>query len=400
MVPNGWKEEELGNMARFISGGTPNRATTKYWNGDIPWLSAKDMKTFWLSDSQEKVTEAGAKNGTTSVPAGSILVLVRGMTLMKNVPVGVTTRLVTFNQDVKALLPIESVRADFLGYAIVASKRVLMSYVDQAGHGTGRMPTELLREHVIFVPPLPEQRAIATILATWDRAIEQTTRLIEAKRRLKQGLMQQMLTGKLRFPVFNCNWEHKKIGDLVRESRDLASSPDMNTRITVKLNLKGIEKREIRIREDGTTYYIRRAGQFIYGKQNLHKGAMGLVPDELDGYESSQDIPAFDFLGECIPEWFLYFMSRESFYTNLETIAKGTGSKRIHPSDLNKIPVHVPSISEQREIAECLGNLDHEIKLHKELLDNFKTQKQALMQKLLTGQVRVKVEEEDKANAL
>ena len=119
-VNNSWKTFSLGEITTFHSGGTPNRQTLDYWNGDVPWLSAKDLKQFRLIDSIEKVTEKGARNGTRSVNAGAVLILVRGMTLMKDVPVGVACRAVTFNQDLKALIPNEKVDSYYLAYSLVA----------------------------------------------------------------------------------------------------------------------------------------------------------------------------------------------------------------------------------------------------------------------------------------
>jgi len=85
--PTGWRTIPLSELVRFASGGTPSRDVARFWNGDIPWLSAKDLKKFRLSDSMEKVTQEGADSGTRLVEPGTILILVRGMTLLKDVPV-------------------------------------------------------------------------------------------------------------------------------------------------------------------------------------------------------------------------------------------------------------------------------------------------------------------------
>lgn len=97
------------------------------------------------------------------------------------------------------------------------------------------------------------------------------------------------------------NWKKVKLGSLLTESKIVSESPNPNNRIRVKLNVLGIEKRPVTKDKKGATrYFIRKAGQFIYGKQNLHKGAFGIVPEELDGYESSLDIPAFDVDDCCL----------------------------------------------------------------------------------------------------
>ncbi|WP_251125456.1 restriction endonuclease subunit S [Exiguobacterium sp. s37] len=240
---------------------------------------------------------------------------------------------------------------------------------------------------------LEEQQKIASILSTWDKAIELKEKLIEQKKEQKKGLMQKLLTGEVRLPGFSDKWEKKKIGELLEESKVIAKNPQLDKRITVRLNLKGVCKREISTveKEGATTQYIRKEGQFIYGKQNLHKGAFGLIPKELDGFQSSSDIPCFDFKEGVDGLWFYYYFSRESFYTNLENISSGTGSKRIQPKELYKLTIKLPSLREQQRQSKILECSDKEIYLLEKELETYRKQKQGLMQLLLTGKVRVKV---------
>ena len=186
---------------------------------------------------------------------------------------------------------------------------------------------ELVKSIRLRIPPLPEQKAIADCLSTWDEAINKTSQLIAQKEQSKKWLMQNLLTGKKRLKGFSEKWEIYKLGNFIKESRIPSIYNDVNNRITVKLNLKGIEKREVRGSEieEATSYFIRKGGQFIYGKQNLHKGAFGIIPKELHNYESSQDIPTFDFIGNIDPNFFFLYMSQENIYKSLEKISTGTG---------------------------------------------------------------------------
>jgi type I restriction enzyme S subunit len=241
------------------------------------------------------------------------------------------------------------------------------------------------------LPPLSEQKAIAQVLSTADAAIHTTEKLIAQKELRKKWLMQQLLTWKKRLKGFDGEWKEMQIGDLIKESRIPSINNDVNKRITVKLNLNGIEKRDVRgsEAEDATYYFIRKKGQFIYGKQNLHKGAFGIIPDELDGFESSQDIPSFDFKDGVNPSYFMFFMSQESFYQHLEKISTGTGSKRIHPENLFKVKAKLPSLKEQTAIAQVLRAADKEISLLKAKAEKLRQQKKGLMQVLLTGKKRL-----------
>ena len=183
-----WRETSLGSITKFLSGGTPSKGRATYWNGSVPWVSAKDMKRFRLYDTEDHVTTEGATNGTTLVPAGTVLLLVRGMTLLNDVPVCVTKQTMTFNQDVKALLPESGVDDDFLPYLLLGNKRRLLSLVDLAGHGTGRLNSEELRALDIQLPPKAEQRAIAHILGTLDNKIELNRRMNETLEEMARTL--------------------------------------------------------------------------------------------------------------------------------------------------------------------------------------------------------------------
>ena len=172
-----WREALLGDVTEFISGGTPSKAQSRYWNGSIPWVSAKDMKRFRLRDTTAHVTPEGLANGTRQVPVGSVLLLTRGMTLLNDVPVCVTERPMGFNQDVKALRPKLGIAPAFLPYLVLGNKDRLLNLVDLAGHGTGRLNTEELKTFDILLPPSAEQHAIAHILGTLDDKIELNRRL-------------------------------------------------------------------------------------------------------------------------------------------------------------------------------------------------------------------------------
>jgi len=146
-------------------------------------------------------------------------------------------------------------------------------------------------------------------------------------------------------------WKKIKLGALLTESKIISEKPNTDKRLTVRLNVQGVEKRPIaKDKKGATTYYVRKKGQFIYGKQNLHKGAFGIIPNELDGFESSSDIPAFDISAECYPEWIYYFFLKGNFYLKLESLAKGVGSKRINPSQIFDLDIYLPSIEEQKII--------------------------------------------------
>lgn len=183
-----WRDTTLGQVTDFLSGGTPSKDTSQYWSGKIPWVSAKDMKRFHLDDTEDHVTEEGAANGTKLVPSDTVMLLARGMTLLNDVPICVVKRPMTFNQDVKALRPKPGVLNEFLPYLLLGNKDRLLSLVDLAGHGTGRLNSDELKALDVVLPPEPEQRAIAHILSTLDDKIELNRRMNETLEAIARAL--------------------------------------------------------------------------------------------------------------------------------------------------------------------------------------------------------------------
>lgn len=192
-------EVRLGDCVRFISGGTPSRDNALYWNGTTPWYSAKDLKSFYLRDSIEHITEEGASHGTRIVEPGTLLLLVRGMTLLKAFPVGITSNRSAFNQDLRAVLPKASLLAEYLGYWFLTHQDKMLSLVDLAGHGTGRLSTDRLVDLCISVPErLEDQRAIVKCLRSFDQEIDLLRKQLTVLKQQKKGLMQKLLTGEVR----------------------------------------------------------------------------------------------------------------------------------------------------------------------------------------------------------
>ena len=158
-------------------------------------------------------------------------------------------------------------------------------------------------------------------------------------------------------------WKKVKIGDFLTESKIIAEESDANHRITVRLNCKGVEKRSLKAEKEGATkYYERKAGQFIYGKQNIHKGAFGVIPKELDGFTSSADLPAFDIdKSKCIPEWLCLCLKVDERYKTLQKDVKGVGSQRLAVNIFLNVEIPLPNLMEQKrivsEISEKLENI-------------------------------------------
>jgi type I restriction enzyme S subunit len=176
---DGWDKVQLDDVVSFLSGGTPKKAEDSFWGGDIPWISGATLTDRRLDSSDRRLTLVGVENGSRIAPAGATLILVRGMSLLKEIRIGQAIRDLAFNQDVKALVPAPRVDAWFLTYALLARRPELLRMVHQAGHGTGVLATDLLRSLSITLPPLEEQRRIAGVLGALDDLIDTDRDLVD-----------------------------------------------------------------------------------------------------------------------------------------------------------------------------------------------------------------------------
>lgn len=198
-VPESWDVVTIEEICDIASGGTPRKSIAEYWGGAIPWVSGKDLKSPSLSDSIDHVTEEGAQAASRLVPEGSVLLLVRGMGLAKDLPVAVIERPMTFNQDIKALMPRGDYPGRLLRSAIYAGKERLLSHVVTSAHGT---MTLTLRDVQRFRAPRPsdpsEINAIVAILDTIDRKADFHRRKRDVLQELFKSLLHKLMTGEVR----------------------------------------------------------------------------------------------------------------------------------------------------------------------------------------------------------
>lgn len=184
--------------------------------------------------------------------------------------------------------------------------------------------------------------------------------------------------------------------ELLKESTEVGKSGLHAKKISVRLYGKGVlAKEEKRQGSEQTQYFVRRTGQLIYSKLDFLNGAFGIIPPELDGYESTLDLPAFDIAATVNPIWLLGYLTRPTYYTRQVGLARGQRkARRVHPSDLLASSLNVPPRNLQDRISEILTSSQEDVDKSKRLLESLKAQKRGLMQKLLTGQWRLPVQEE------
>ncbi|EKG9658860.1 restriction endonuclease subunit S [Vibrio parahaemolyticus] len=417
MVPNGWSVAQFGDLADFKSGGTPSKQNASYWGGEEPWISGKDLKSHYLYRSIDQLTTEGF-HIAKKAPLGASLILVRGMTLLKDFPVGYATREVAFNQDIKALLAKANVDGLFLSFLLVGNKHKIKNLVTTAGHGTGRLDTDSLKEFPVDLPPLSEQRKIAKILSTWDKAIATTEKLIETSKQQKKALMQQLLTGKKRLvnpetgKAFEGEWEEVKLGELGQTFTGLSGKtkedfgsgakyiPYINIFNNSSVNTAKLEKVQVGGGEKQNTVQF---GDVFFTTSSETPDEVGMSSVLLSEPEEPVYLNSFCFgfrpkdTTTLVPEFMQYLLRSSRVRRSISVLAQGATRYNLSKVQLLKINLLLPTSVEQKRIASVLTAADKEIEVLEAKLVHFKQEKKALMQQLLTGKRRVKVDEEMEA---
>ena len=188
----------LREAGQWLSGGTPSTSNPSYWGGDVPWISASSMHSFFVATSGRTLTPEGTKNGTRVVPKGTILFVVRGMSLKTDFRIGVAQREVAFGQDCKAIMVDESLPASTIAVGLLSLANDVLGLVDEASHGTGRLQTDRI-ENLAITLPRPElvAQTEATLTALLELGSESERSMADLTR-ARDELLPLLMSGKVR----------------------------------------------------------------------------------------------------------------------------------------------------------------------------------------------------------
>lgn len=201
-IPEHWKIVALRFLSKMTSGGTPDTNNPAFWDGEIPWVSPKDMKRDEIADSEDHVSPQALEQTVLKIiPVDTVLVVVRGMILAHSFPVAVTVGAVTINQDMKALTCGPRLSPRFLFNYLRGSEKHLVSLVDSSAHGTRKLETDVLGQLEVCIPPPGEQRAIVAHIAAETAKLDAlrtaTERSIALLKERRGALIAAAVTGQL-----------------------------------------------------------------------------------------------------------------------------------------------------------------------------------------------------------
>jgi type I restriction enzyme S subunit len=296
------------------------------------------------------------------------------------------------NQHIYRITPCDGLETEWIYLLLEQATRA----IERKAHGFKSNLVHVrksdITDHRAYIPSADERSRILEIHRSLERRAISLDRLLRAKARLRDGLAQALLTGRQRLPAFaGREWREARLGEHLTESREPGSHGGNARKLTVRLYGKGvIPKQNGKGGSAKTRYYTRRAGQLIYSKLDFLNGAFGLVPRELDGWESTLDLPAFDIDDEIDPRFLRGLCMLPSFYRSKIGLARGgRKARRVPPEDFLSIKIRLPERDEQSAIADILDAATREIDALRRLREAVAKQKRGLMQQLLTGRLRV-----------
>lgn len=393
IYPKEWAVETLSNVGLISSGATPLRSREDYFIGNIPWVKTTDLNNSYIINTEECINENALKETSVKwVEENSILVAMYGG-FNQIGRTGLMKVRGTTNQAISSFHVDEiNYNSEFVLHWLNGNK----DYWKQLASSSRKDPNITKRDvegFPIVKPCYLEQKIIAEIISTWDKAIELKEQLIQQKKEQKRGLMQKLLTGEVRLPGFEGKWEEVKLGSVLKERNETKFSDLELLAITTKNGV--VRRTEIDVKdnssEDKSKYKRICPLDIGYNTMRMWQGVSGV--SEYEGIVS----PAYTILKptEKVDSYFMGHLFKLSRVVNLFwRYSQGLvdDTLNLKYSNFKIIRVRIPvDINEQKAIAEILKTMDRNIEFLEKELETSKLQKKGIMQLLLTGIVRVKV---------
>ncbi|MDV6252705.1 restriction endonuclease subunit S [Vibrio sp. EA2] len=421
-----WKSKSLGYiLEKIVGGGTPSKANPQYWDGDIPWASVKDLSSTKLDDTADKISEKGLNNSASNlIPAETIVIPTR-MALGK---VAITTQAMAINQDLKALFPSKEVCKSYLFQWLIFHAEQIASL--GSGSTVKGIRLEQLKKIPFSYPTLKEeQQKIAEFLSTVDKKIDLIDQKIAETERLKTGLMQKLFSVGVGVQDENGNWQpHTEFKDSklgkIPDSWNLGTVKDISplqggyafksksaTESGVRwLKIANVGKR--RVTWDNDSYlpekFIEEHSDFLLNEGDI---VIALTRPVLSGELkvarlSGKDAPAL--LNQRVarinvncsvadPGFVYYLFEDKRMANSISKVILGTDPPNISTKQIESFDIAIPPLEEQKSIRKVLSSVSSKIDLLVQQKVETQQLKKGLMQKLLTGEWRVPLEETEAA---
>mgnify|MGYP004466319893 CR=1 FL=1 len=401
VIPEDWEIKYLSDFGKIQSGGTPSTTMAEYWGGNIAWCTPSDITstpTKYINATERTITDAGLKNSAATVmPAGSILLCTRatiGELKINSIPMAT-------NQGFKNITINNSGNAEFLYYLLQTKKNCMLDLA--IGSTFLEISKTALIKIPLQIPMHDEQSKIADALSDIDNLVVVLEKQIAKKKAIKQGTMQELLTGNRRLPGFSGEWETRTLHEISNEMVDGPFGSNLKTEhYTTERQVRIIQLSNIG--EAGwnnanvkyTTFShaaelqrcIVQPGSILIAKM-MPAGRAIICPDNEKSYILGSDVVKV-VPNSSVDSRYLVYATKSRFY--LDQIAddtQGSTRARTSVSKLRKTAILFPEKDEQIAIADILSEMDMEIAALEGKIAKYRQIKQGMMQQLLTGKIRL-----------
>jgi type I restriction enzyme S subunit len=399
MVPNGWKLGTIEEISSVSSGGTPSRKNESYWNGNIPWVTTAEVKFNIIEDTAEKITEEGLANSSAKLfPVDTILIAMygQGKTRGQVAKLGIEA---STNQACAAIILKAGYHVDYYYQFLISQYDNIREMAN--GGGQENLSGGIVKSIKVPVPPLPEQNKIAQILSTWDKAISTTEQLLANSQQQKKSLMQQLLAGKKRLCGYSEPFKRYHFSDLLKiDSKSLGTKTEPDFEFDY-ISLSDVELGKIGSALEHHIYKsapsrarrIVKAGDILLSTVRPNLQGFARIYNHHEHCIASTGFAILTPKNGTYGDYIYHYLFSAHITGQINALVVGTNYPAINSSDVAGLCIYCPSYDEQVRIAEILNNSDTTINIYQQKLDALKQEKKALMQQLLTGKRRVKVEE-------
>ncbi|EOW2954717.1 restriction endonuclease subunit S, partial [Escherichia coli] len=386
------------------------RNNEAYWNGNIPWVTTAEVQFKIIEDTVEKITEEGLANSSAKLfPAGTILMAMygQGKTRGQVAKLGIDA---STNQACAAIVLHTGYEVDFYYQFLISQYENIREMANSGGQQN--LSGGIVKSIPVPVPPLTEQKKIAKILSTWDNAISVTEKLLTNSQQQKKALMQQLLTGKKRLldergVRFSGEWEYTIFGNLGdtytgltgKTKEDFGAGkpyiPYINIFKNSRIDIQNLEYVQV---NDDERQSVVKYGDIFFTTSSETPEEVGMSSVLLEEV-SEVFLNSFCFgfrlnnFETLIPKYARYLFRSEHVRRQISTLGQGATRYNLSKRQLIKLELKLPCVEEQQKIAAVLSAADAEISTLEKKLACLRDEKKALMQQLLTGKRRVKVDE-------
>lgn len=383
-----WEQRKLSDLANFSKGMGYSKSDLK--ESGTPIILYGRLYTKYETVIKHVDTFAEVKENSVHSQGGEVIVPASGETAEDiSVASVVEESGVLLGGDLNVIRPNEKIDSTFLAFSISNGE----AHRDMARRAQGKSVVHLHNEDLAQInlryPPFEEQKKISLYLCSINDLITLHQRKCEKLKIIKKSMLENCFpkngqkVPKIRFSGFTGDWEQRKVGEFLTVSKIPGHTGIDAKKLTVKLWGKGIiGKNDVFTGSENTKYYIRRAGQFMYGKLDFLHAAFGIVPEHLDTYESTLDSPAFD-MHDIDSHFLLERVMQKNFYLHNGIIANGSRkAKRIHENIFLDMNLVVPSYIEQEKIGSIFRSLDDLITLHQSKLEKLQKIKKSMLERM------------------